>query len=146
MSARFSSSPHFSPGGPCLINIYLNSTYLTSLVGGGYTHSVLFGFWSNLASLGNCSLRCLKAPTVGALPTYVHVGDLERSALKCSYGYAPAADSSTCFANLLQKSKSWWEMWANPGFHRGHKPPSLCLPYSRRVFYHRPGVQKSRPR
>jgi hypothetical protein len=77
------TSPHFSPGGPCLIKKWLNSTYLTSLVGGGYTHSDLFGFWNNLAS------------------------QLERSALKRSYGYAPAADRSTCFASLPQESKSW---------------------------------------
>jgi len=46
-------------------------------------HSVLLRFWNNLAS------------------------HLERSTLKRSYGYAPAADRSTCFANLPQKSKSW---------------------------------------
>jgi len=45
---------------------------------------------NNLAALGNCSLRCST--------TYIHVGDLDRSPLMRSYGYASAGDQSTLFA------------------------------------------------
>ena len=44
------------------------------------SHSVLFGFWNNLAS------------------------HLERSPLKRSYGYAPAADRPTCFCQLAPRN------------------------------------------
>lgn len=44
-----------------------------------HLHPVLFGFWSNLASI------------------------LERLALHHSYSYAPAANHSTFFASLPQK-------------------------------------------
>ena len=44
----------------------------------------------NLAAPGNCSLRCSTA--------YIPVGDLDRSPLIHSYGYASAGDQSTLFA------------------------------------------------
>ena len=50
-------------------------------------------FRKNLAALGNCSLRCST--------TYIPVGDLDRSPLMRSFGYASAGDQSTLFAISL---------------------------------------------
>jgi hypothetical protein len=47
---------------------------------------------------GKPLLRRLKAPTVGALPPTIPVGDLGRSPLIHSYGYASAGDQPTLFA------------------------------------------------
>lgn len=52
--------------------------------------SYLNEFRKNLAALGNRSLRCSN--------TYIHVGDLDRSLLIHSYGYASAGDQSTLLA------------------------------------------------
>jgi len=46
----------------------------------------------NLAASANCS--CV------ALPPTIHVGDLDRSPLMRSYGYASAGDRSTLFARF----------------------------------------------
>jgi len=52
----------------------------------------------NLAASASCSCRRLKAPTFGALPPTIPVGDLDRSPLIHSYGYASAGDRPTLFA------------------------------------------------
>ncbi len=52
----------------------------------------------NLAAPGKLLLRRLRAPTVGALPPTIPVGDLDRSPLMRSYGYASAGDQPTLFA------------------------------------------------
>ena len=52
----------------------------------------------NLAALGNCSLRC---STTGPPDRYLPVGDLDRSPLMRSFGYASAGDQSTLFAISL---------------------------------------------
>ena len=54
-------------------------------------------FRKNLAALGNCSLRC---STTGTPDRYIPVGDLERSPLMRSYGYAPAGDRPGLFARF----------------------------------------------
>jgi len=49
----------------------------------------------NLAAPGKLLLRC---STIGTPHRYIPVGDLDRSPLMRSYGYASADDQSTLFA------------------------------------------------
>ena len=49
----------------------------------------------NLAAPGKPLLRC---STIGTPHRYIPVGDLDRSPLMRSYGYASAGDQSTLFA------------------------------------------------
>jgi hypothetical protein len=49
----------------------------------------------NLAAPGKLLLRC---STIGTPHRYIPVGDLDRSLLMRSYGYASAGDQSTLFA------------------------------------------------
>jgi hypothetical protein len=51
----------------------------------------------NLAAPGKQLLRC---STIGTPHRYIPVGDLDRSPLMRSYGYASAGDQSTLFARF----------------------------------------------
>jgi len=50
----------------------------------------------NLAASASCSLRRLKAPTFGALPPTVPVGDLDRSPFHLRWAFLPDLLSQGC--------------------------------------------------
>jgi len=52
----------------------------------------------NLAAPGKLLLPSPKSAYFWCSTTYIHVGDLDRSPLMRSYGYASAGDRSTLFA------------------------------------------------